>query len=263
MYIQFNDDCKISITLFNTPLKPVIEKMFKHLGQVPLPFRSWDHPYYRVTTQLVQTLEIYAKKLNIIVDKAKCLAQDQLYFNHLHKIYEKGYDGNPDWLDYHEHIHLCEKKLFHRSDLILYHRELSGPLAQPMNLKWLKISTHQLQPGDLYVEWAELGKTPYTYWMNNEPDNKEQLCNLAKPWVNLYSKLTVSFSNRTLFPIHNQTDFDLWWQSRSQDWCQHWNIDSWTLADMNSVIVVGKIDNFHELTNILHGPAVPTYVRLD
>jgi hypothetical protein len=265
MYILFNNNCKVSTTLFDTPLKPIIEKMVKHLGHVPLPFRSWDHPYHRqvnTQTQLIEKLELYAKKLNIVVDKNKCLAQDQMYLNYLHRIYEQGYNGNPDWLDYHEHIHLCEN-LSYQSDLILYHRELSGPLAQPMDLEWLKISTQQsqLQPGDLYLQWAELGKTPYQYWIDNEPDDKERLCSLAKPWVNLYSKLTVAFSNQT--PIHNQTNFDLWWQSRSQEWCRHWNIDSWTLTDINSVIVIGKIDNFEELTNILHGNAVPTHVRLD
>jgi hypothetical protein len=134
-----------------------------------------------------------------------------------------------------------------------------------MNLEWLKISTQQsqLQPGDLYLQWAELGKTPYRYWMDNEPDDKERLCNLAKPWVNLYSKLIVSVGSHSHNQLDNQSDFDLWWQSRSQEWCQHWNIDSWTLADINSVIVIGKIDNFEELTNILHDTAVPTYVRLD
>ena len=250
------------MTLFDTPLKPVIEKMFKHLGPVPLPFRPWDHPYYQANIQSIEKLEIYAKKLNIILDKSKCLIRDQLYFNHLHELYEKGYDGNPDWLDYHEHIHLCEN-LSRQSDLILSHRELAGPLAQPMNLEWLTNSTQQLHLGDLYLQWAEMGKTPYTYWKNNEPDNKERLNNLAKPWVNLCSKLIVSFSDQLLVPTHNQLEFDYWWRSRSQEWCRHWNIDLWTLADMHSVIVIGKIDNFQELRNILHSPAIPTYVRLD
>jgi hypothetical protein len=90
MYIQFNNNCKVSMTLFDTPLKPVIEKMFKHLGPVPLPFRPWDHPYHQANIQSIEKLEIYAKKLNIILDKSKCLIRDQLYFNHLHELYEKG-----------------------------------------------------------------------------------------------------------------------------------------------------------------------------
>ena len=238
--------------------------MFKHLGRIPLPFRYWDNPFCTKTNDLPQLVDALIKcgsHLGFTVDVVRCCQQDQTYLNELHKIYEDNYDGNSAWLDYHEHIHMCETNQASTS-LQLYHRELAGPLVKPMNLSWLSCSTLQINPGDVYVTWAELGKTPYQYWLDQEIDDRERLCKLAKPWVNFYPKIMVALEGRQRLDGIDQSGFQSWWQQRHDQWCDHWNIDSWTIEDMYSVIVIGALDH-EKLKSVLRENAKPVYVRLD
>ena len=268
MKIVFNSGQEIQIILHETPVKLAIEKVFKHLQHVALPFKPWDNPFYQKLNdhnQLVESLTIFGKRLDIDVDARRCLQRDQIYYNKLHKIFEQGYNGDPAWLDFHEHIHLCESHQV-SSDVILYHRELAGPLKKPMHTSWLTPATTQVQSGDVYVTWAELGKNPYQYWKNKEPNDFERLCDLAKPWLNFFPRLAVTLESKCLLPKDLNTieriDFESWWYKQSGPWCQHWNIDSWTLEDMYSVIVIGKAD-VNLLTDLLKKNHYPIYIKLN
>ena len=264
MRIIFHNSAEIQIALNNTPVKTIVQQMFKHLGSVVLPFRSWDNPFLTKTNNLPQMVDDLAKfgsKLGIIVDTVRCRQQDQNYLNQLHKVYEDNYDGNPAWLDYHEHIHMCETNRASTS-LVLYHRELAGPLIKPMDLSCLSCSTLEIKAGDVYVTWAELGKTPYQYWLDRETDNQERLCILAKPWINFYPKIMVALEPRHSLEGIDQVGFQSWWQSRHDHWCNHWNIDSWTIQDMFSAIIIGTLDNV-KLEKLLRENAKPVYIRLD
>jgi hypothetical protein len=265
MQIVFNNSEKISIALHDISIRPKIEHIFKHLGQVPIPFKPWDNPFDTSLldhNQLVESLMMFGEKLGIAVDPVPCRQQDQQYLNHLHQIFEQQYNGNSDWLDYHEHIHLCEQRTTANS-LVIDYRETAGKLIQPMDLSWLQDGTLQVHAGDVYIKWTELGKTPYQYWRDREPNNIDRLCGLAKPWINLVPQLRVSFESKSLaFNAHNQIDFEKWWSNYHVQWCQNWNIKSWSFSDMFSGIVIGTLDHV-QLKNILEQNFYPVYVTLD
>jgi hypothetical protein len=267
MRIIFDNKQELEIILRDTPVTPVIKKIYKHLGHVPLPFRPWDNPAYVSSLGLedvIKQLVLFGEKLGVSVDTIKCQQRDQTYFNQIHEIYERNYDGNPAWLDYHDHIHLCERVSHSNkqpNSVLLYHRELAGPLIKPFDMSWLNYSTTEIKPGDVFVSWAELGKTPYQYWKDKELDNLERLCKLSKPWINFFPNIIATIEPQSLLANKpDRLDFENWWVERNKFWCQHWNLDSWDFVDMYSALVIGNLDVDRLQQLLVH--AQPLYVRM-
>lgn len=266
MNLLLDNNAKFEIELEQNTIADTIKKIFKHLQHVPIPFKTWDNPFLldnQTHKTLVQDLKLFAQRLKIDVDVELCYSQDQSYFNYLHKIYEKSYNGDPKWLDYHEHIHLCEK---HEDDsfkrLVIDYREKSGPLEQRFNLSFREFFKNEVNPGEVYLSWAELGKTPYGYWENREPDDINRICELAKPWLILRPKLSIAFSNKN-FLINKKIDnFNHWWKQYHDQWCHHWNIDHWSIEDMFSVSKIGYIDDLDRLKNSLFQGHNPSWIKM-
>ena len=263
MKIVFSNNTAVDLILESTPLATVYQKIYKHLGHVAVPFRDWDHPFYCNTlTELVEQLVTCGKIVSVEVDAVQCFSQNQEYFNFLHQIYEKKYNGDPAWLNFHEHIHMCERWPVQQPTLTIDYREKAGMLEQPFDLAWLENATTKIQAGDVYVEWSELGKTPYSYWKDHEPNNLTRMCELAKPWVTLIPKLQVALTDTDTLANKKITEFENWWKSYSNSWCQHWQIPKWTIADQYSVIVIGRIDPIEPMMDLLKNQIHPIKVQL-
>jgi hypothetical protein len=242
------------------------QKIYKNLSKVPIPFRPWDNPYYiknLTYTELVERLITYAQQVSIDIDRSKCLIQDQHYFNSIHKIYEQNYNGNPAWLDFHEHIHMCEM-YFKETDDLFYidYREKSGLLEKPMNPDWLINTQTTVCAGDIYVQWSELGKTPYNYWKNNEPNDIKRICELAKPWLKLRPTIYVALDDMDRLKNIQCDEFSAWWKDYQQDWKNHWNIPNWNIENIFGVSVFGKTNQAELLKEQLKNNAVPIRVVL-
>lgn len=265
MKIIFSNLQTIELDIDSSHLGQTYKKIYKHLSNVPIPFREWDNPYYlknKSFEQIIDRLVSYAKKLSVDVDREKCVKQDQGYFNHLHNIYEINYDGNSDWLDFHEHIHYCEsyyKESF--PSLCIDYREKAGPLTKDVDPEWFSNITTQIQAGDVYVQWSELGKSPYMYWKNQEPNDIKRLCELAKPWLKLRPKIYVALEDfDRLKNIEKFDEFQQWWKDYSQAWTTHWNLSTWDLTDMFGVSVFGKTNQVELLKTQLKNNVYPQKV---
>lgn len=266
MKLLFSNNCVIDLVIDDSPLAITYQKIYKHLSNIPIPFRPWDNPYYiknLIYTELVEHLVKYAQQVSVVIDRSKCLTQDQLYFNSIHKIYEQNYDGNPDWLDFHEHIHMCEMFFIEKNDLFcIDYREKSGLLEKPMNQQWLTNVQTTVQAGDIYVEWSELGKTPYWYWKNNEPANIKRMCKLAKPWLTLRPKIYIALDDIDKLKNKQCNEFSSWWKDYEQAWTEYWNIPSWNIENIFGVSVFGKTNQIDLLKRQLKNNAVPTRIML-
>lgn len=266
MKLIFSNNQEIELNIDNSPLGITYQKIYKNLSKVPIPFRSWDNPYYTKNltyTELVDCLVKYAHQLSVDIDRSKCLAQDQLYFNSVHKIYEQNYDGNPSWLDFHDHIHMCELYFKKTNDVFcIDYREKSGLLEKPMDQQWLSNAQTTVQSGDVYVEWSELGKTPYAYWKNNEPTNIERICKLAKPWLKLRPKIYVALDNMDKLKNIQCDEFSSWWKDYQLEWAQYWNIPSWNIENIFGVSVFGKTTQIELLKEQLKNNAIPVRISL-
>jgi hypothetical protein len=278
MNLFFNDGTSINVTLYNNTLTNYILRCFKHLQHVDIPFNKRDTPEFLLTTSVpdqVEDLVGYANELDIIVDQQKCLSLDQTYLNFLHQVYEKNYNGNPIWMDFHETIHILEK--FSRDpdeiprgslslrELGIYYREAMGLLEQKFDESYQTDFVTQTKPGELYIAWAELGKTPFSYWQDKEPTNINRICELAVPWDKLKPYFFVSIDDQDLLVDYTKkvNEFLAWWAPYKEDWCTHWNLNNWKWQDMFSVIPIGKVENFNGLVNAIDRGAVPKRVFLD
>lgn len=265
MQIVFSDGNAVDIMLLDTSLTAVYQKMYKHLSHIPVPFCDWDNPFYveaLTVPELVEKLIRYAGAVSVPIDRQRCLQQDQQYFNALHEIYEKHYNGNPAWLAFHEHIHLCEKFGFKKSILRIDYREKSGPLEKTFDFAWLKNATTQIKAGDVFVSWAELGKTPYGYWRNNESGDIARMCELTKPWLTLKPTIEIALADIDTLENTDVENFQSWWSQHSKAWCGYWNIPAWSLADMYSAVVFGQVPDIESLIRQLTNNTKPTRVLL-
>jgi hypothetical protein len=261
--IVFSDNTAVELILESTPLATVYQKIYKHLGQAAVPFRDWDHPFYCNTlTELVEKLILYASKVSVTVCRQSCLNQDQDYFNSIHEIYENNYNGDPAWLNFHEHIHMCEYWPAQETRLNIDYREKAGMLERPFDFDWLENATTKIKAGDAFVEWAELGKTPYGYWKNCEPNTMTRMCELAKPWLTLRPKIAVALEDMDTMHKVDIPAFESWWKHHSEEWCQHWNISSWSIVDMRSVVRLGRVPEFATIIEQLKNNNTPTKILL-
>ena len=263
MNIVFSDTSSIRINLADTPMLEVVRSFYKHLQHVPVPFKDWDNPYFYNGvgySTLVDKLKSLGQAVGATVDAGLCLKNDQGYFNSIHKIYETNYDGNPDWLSFHEHIHICERYFLEnkKTFLSIDYREKSGLLEKKFNPEWIEYASPKLSPGDVFLYWSELGKTPYMYWDDGEPNDLDRMCELAKPWIILRPKMCVALEDIDFMPTERKVDaFNEWWKDYEQPWCQHWGITSWSLEDQHSVVVIGRIEDYDRLeSNLKHNLSI-------
>lgn len=265
MQIILTNGSSIDIELLSTPLSDLIEKWFRHLKNVDIPFRPWEYTGYvenRSIDDLIEDLVAYSIPVSVGIDRSRMC--DQEYLNELHQIYENNYDGNQSWTDYHEHIHLIETKLrgkFPEHKLEINYRHLAGPLNRSFQQEWLSHGQTSLQAGDVYLAWDELGKTPYNYWHDNEPDEIQRLCQLAKPWLTIRPKIHVCLRDMDR-DLGENISFENWWKSFEKEWCQHYGISSWSNRDSKTVIVIGKIQNHQNLEHLLDQKIWPRRIIL-
>tara|TARA_R110002074_G_scaffold2882_3_gene15917 strand:+ start:2918 stop:3718 length:801 start_codon:yes stop_codon:yes gene_type:complete len=266
MKLLFNDESSIKFNTHECGAWAEMQKLYKHLQHVDLPFKAWDNPYYVTQLSLeslVANLSHFGKMLDIDIDANRCLARDQTYFNLIHQIYEDNYNGNPVWLDFHDHLHICENyKSYSSSTLYLNWREKAGPLTKKINKDLYTDLTTKITAGDVYTRWNELGKTPERYWKDGEPNNINRICELAKPWIKFTPALYVATQNIDLMSDTDITGFNKWWKLYENDWCKHWQIEKWSLQDMRGVLVYGTIDNVELLKYNLMNNISPVRISL-
>jgi hypothetical protein len=255
MKLLFDTD-SIDIELYPGQATDLILKCYKHLQHVSLPIRDWDYPFYidQVShNEIIVQLCNFAKQLDIEVDPTQC--HQQSYLNQLHQIYEKNYNGKSLWLDFHENIHLCElttdRRLRKHKYLFIDYRELSGPLTSKFDYTLLDQLKFDINPGVVVIKWSELGKTPYSYWSNKEPNDITRICELVKPFLNFRPKLCIPTHPVSVRENIDAENFNKWWDQYEHDWCKHWNIKSWKLDHMLGQIVIGHVVNFDKFLQIL------------
>jgi len=266
MQLVFPDQTTIELLIFDTQLGNTYKKIYKHLSAVDIPYKPWDNPYYYNTISyydLIDRLVEYGKVVGVEVDAALCKSQDQGHFNVLHKIYEKNYNGTTKWLEFHEHIHLCEQYFMpKRRVLFVDYREKSGPLERPMQKEWLHESKTKVNAGDIYVSWAELGKPPYTYWKNKEPNDINRMCELAKPWLKLRPKICIALEDVDFLENQQVDEFNAWWCQFEKPWASHWGLESWSIDNMYGVNILGNTAEVDKLVCKLQNNQNPIRVSL-
>lgn len=272
MNLVLNNNATIPLILNDNPITLEFKKMMKNLQYATIPFRDWDNPYYLHTLDYrtrCERLVEYGRRLGIDVDFDRILSYDQPYFNELHKIYEFGYpksNGNTEWLNYHEFIHLCEfYTTAMRKWVSMNYREQGGLVERPMKEEWYETLSTMAPAGSVLLIWSELGKSPFHYWENGEPADLERICQLAKPWLIFKPQVYIALEdiNSSLrYTEQQQKDFNEWWEPYREPWCKHWGIKSWDLPRMFGFNIIGHTNELDGLKELLKNNHNPKQIRL-
>jgi len=261
--LKFKDNSSVKIILDdNGPLKKFILKTIKHLQNLDIKFSDWDNPYYIEDPE--KLLLKYAADLNIDVSDSN-IKGNQSVLNYLHKIYEKNYNGDSIWLNFHEQIHRCEKKYRDLNTVNLEWREKAGLLNSTISKSL--IDSHgitKIERGDVCMGWSELGKLPYDYWLDNEPNNFSRLCELVKPWITLRPKFKIYCEeyDTLLDKMHHKSVFNQWWANFEKDWCEYWDLPEYSFETQFKVIKVGTVADMNCLDDKLKQFNTPTRLVL-
>lgn len=271
--IQWNNLSNITIQLADNLAADYLWESLKHLQHLPLQFDKFakDNPYNEMFVNAVAArneLVKAASKVNVIVPETQELTQD--YLNQLHEIYEKQYDGKKQqWLEFHEMIHLNETYVVNRRlpDALLVNpigfdwREKAGTFIKPYNRSFNKFAVTELPRGSVYLKWQELGKRPYRYWFDKEPDDIKRICELAKPWDKIKPSFYITTKDIRFDAGIDLEKFDQWFKPFKQEWCDHWGLDNWTSKEMYTVLPVGTIDDIDQLIKRLQDKQYPVKIK--
>jgi hypothetical protein len=270
MQIIFSNGEQIELVFNQSPIVPVYQKIYKHLQNVDVPFDDWDSPCYfynHSLDQLVAKLVMYADKLGVPIDQKRCLDQDQGHLNALHEIYENSGDSGQQWSDFHRHLHMCEKdhaqETVMQKTLKIDYKHKSGLLEKPFDIKWLRYGQDKVKKGDVFICWQELGKTPYLYWSQDEPNDLVRMQQVIKPWITLKPNIYIALEDIDLKnDKKNLEEFEIWWNQYSQALCQHWNMLEWNTDDMFKCLVFGSVPDTTSINELLQNNAKPVRVIL-
>lgn len=155
--------------------------------------------------------------------------------NLLHQIYEKNHDrlsrleNNSILYQFHHAVHQAEKiDKSLKTKMNIGWGVKEGPLTQKINCH--PFYEKQLKKNNLYLSWAELGKTPYTYWKNNEPADQNRFNCLCQPHMTFRAKFFVALSDLDV-PIVFPNQFNQYFNQFKSSWLQIHGIEDWSEKD--------------------------------
>jgi hypothetical protein len=270
--VQWDNLTDLTIKLANNTGAKYIWSALKHLQHLPLQLDKYvkEDPF----DSLHSSLQLSTKELTKLASNVGInipLRQDltQEYINQLHKIYEKNYNGDPLWLEFHEVLHITERHLRSKdlpegltaTPIGFDWREQAGLLVKPYDRNLNEFLTADITAGTVYLKWQELGKKPYRYWFDNEPNDINRICDLAKPWCNLYPAFYVAIQDTSFNSGVDLAKFDHWFEPFKDQWCEYWGLTDWTSEEMYKVLPIGSIDNLDQLINRLKNKQYPVKIK--
>ena len=247
MQLTLTDSSVFDITIKQSNTWKELEPGYKMLKHVPIQFYPWDNRLTFDKSLLCNSIVELGKRLDLSIDYSLCDKRDQSYLNQLHEIFENNTDGCKEWLMFHEHIHLLEDTIdtgMKTKVLRVYWRDFGGPLIKKFQYNLLEESTTHIKKGDIYVKWQELGKTPFDYYRDKEPNNIDRICELVKPWLLLKHNFSVALEDTNMLENVKSKDiehFNKWWIDYHNDFCNYNKIPEWNIKQIYSVIVLGNI----------------------
>lgn len=269
--IWFDNDA-IEINLYSNPVAEWLHSRYKHLAHLPLQFDEKNLFFDRCTDRSIVEHAIKQSAGRLAIDIDQLSLSDQLYLNHLHSVYEKNFlhsayrekaTQTEDWIAFHDAVHTLEKINFQDSQMpwiSIGHNTRAGALEKTFDREYLKYATSQVKKNQCFVQWEELGKTPWDYFQNHEPDDIDRLCELAKPWLMLRTSFRVACDDFDLLENVDFAEFNTWFSSYQQSWCNHWGLTNWTPTEMLQVIPIGEMPDVDLLINNVKNNRLPTRI---
>ena len=180
---------------------------------------------------------------------------DQTFLNNFHKLYEKMHEtlsrkqNNSILYKFHHSIHFHEEKEKNKHK----HKHLTvgwgvkeGPLTETFNCN--DYYEKEIKNNNIYLPWAELGKTPLVYWKNKEPNDQTRINELCKPHLTLRAKFIIPNNDHT--PKKFNVEFIEWFSRYEKDWLLHYNIKKWNEIHESSAPLLAIAHHNEDMNNL-------------
>ncbi len=241
------DNIKIDLDyeLHNSLLAEKWIKKIKHLKRVdvdPIESKKVD------LSNIESIYNDFCKFANLEPINIKHL--DQSKFNELHKIYEDQHEvlsrlkNNSILYKFHHSIHYNENASKGVSKIDVGWGNYEGPLTEKFNCH--SYYADKIEKNNIYLPWAELGKTPLAYYTDKEPDNQTRINELCKPHTTFRAKFFISLKDRT--PSKFTEDFTNWFAQYKKAWIEAYQIEDYTAIHEHSAPMLAHTDNKQDLT---------------
>lgn len=243
-----NKKLKVEYVLHESELAVKWANKIKHLQHL-----DFDHIQSNYAQPQSSDLKTYYKKFckiaGIEYDQEMDLDRQE-NLNHLHELFEKNHDRlsiiDPDALyAFHIAIHTRERKQVPLR-LTSGWGVKEGMLSEKFNCN--RFYESEVKRNQLYLDWSELGKKPYTYWKNNEPSNQTRVNELCKPHMTFRAQFFVA--GRDITPVPLDRKFETWFDTYKQPWLDKYGLDKWDHIDEQSAPLLatttytGSLDNY-------------------
>lgn len=255
--ILWKDGRSIGIVLADNPVAEFYYRCVKNLQHLDLTFGPRENPYHPLTQNTEKNKDMIVSgfaQFDIDVDREKLTQQD--YLNHLHDIYFRMCNSNPEkgyytrWSYVHDYIHNQEtinNNLIPQRAAIFNYRDLAGLLYKKFDRTLLQYGQYDFSAGTCFLREQELGKSPLIYYRDGEPADVDFMCTISKPWVNLIPTMNIATEDIQASPV--PADFVEWFAPLKEAWCQHWQLDNWTPEEIKIGIPIGQVTDLATLVD--------------
>ena len=175
---------------------------------------------------------------------------DQSKLNKLHKIYEEQNEtlsrikNNEILYKFHHSIHYNENVKGSKDQLVVGWGVYEGPLTEQFDC--YSYYADKIEKNNIYLPWAELGKKPFAYYTDKEPNNQKRVNELCKPHITFRAKFFMSLKDIT--PSEFTPDFSKWFDQYKQAWFKAYKIQEYTPIHEHSAPMLAHTNNKQDLT---------------
>lgn len=244
---QNNQEIDCGYRLYDSIVADKWFKKIKHLKRIPI------DPVESELVDLDNLEDIYQKFCRFAGTSPVDFQNiDQKLLNHLHGIYEQSHDtlskkkNNSILYKFHHSIHYHESKNYKKlAKINVGWGVKEGPLTE--NFCCNQYYESEIIKNNVYLPWAELGKTPLSYWRDAEPNDQARFNNLAKPHTTFRTKFFVATKN--IKPTALDNNFLDWFNIYKNSWFDYHNINKWDHLDEHSAPLLAIATHREDLNN--------------
>jgi len=243
-----NQPFDVDYTLNDTVLAEKWFHKIKHLHKVPIDPVESDQVDLSDLKDICEQFCAYAGMDIPGIDFDEITQKD---LNALHKIYEDSHDrlsrlkDNSILYKFHQAIHKRENPADLKGIIPVCWGTNEGPLTQIMDCQ--PFYEKEIKKNNIYLPWAELGKTPHRYWHDEEPNDQDRFNALAKPHITFRAKFFIATKDTK--PMSFDTKFVEWFSTYKQGWLQHHKITQWENIHEDSAPLLAYTDCTDNLQN--------------
>lgn len=237
---QENKEIDLDYKLHDSLLAEKWAKKLKHLKRIPI------DPIESNVTDVSDLEVIYTEFCKFSgLDPIEVDLVDQNKLNQLHKIYEEHHErlsrtkNNEILYKFHHCIHYHEEGNRNTTKSIpVGWGKFEGPLTTRYDC--YKFYENTISKNNIYLPWAELGKTPQVYWRNKEPNNQGRFNELAVPHVTFRARFFIALYDYIPPPLDPK--FVQWFDQFKQEWFAHHGVDKWNNIHEHSAPLLATTD---------------------